>query len=90
MGVGLTYFSTHGCIEARYQSEHREHEYEVSICEEEGSRERELVLPEELDFTVDGDEVLEEDECWEGAAVSIVPCICTCGMRLITDLTLGG
>ena len=59
MGVGLTYFSTHGCIEARYQSEHREHEYEVSIREEEGSWDREFVLPEEVDFAVGGDEVFE-------------------------------
>ena len=69
----MTYFSAHGCIEIRYQSECRQHEYNVSICEEEGSWERELALPEEVDFTVDGDEVLEEDECWEDAGVSIVP-----------------
>ena len=72
MGVSLTYFSTHGCIEGAYQTECRVHEYEVSICEEEGSWDRELVLPEEVDFAVGGDEVLEEDEYWEGAAVSIV------------------
>ena len=72
MGISLTYFSTHKCIEFNHQKEYRVHEYEVSICEEEGSWDRELVLPEEVDFAVDGDEVLEEDEYWEGAAVSIV------------------
>ena len=72
MGVSLTYFSTQRPIEGRHQKECRVHEYEVSICEEEGSWDRELVLPEEGDFTVGGDEVLEEDEYWEGAAVSIV------------------
>ena len=73
MGVSQAYFSTHGCIQGRQQSECREHEYEVSICEEEDSWERELVLPEEVDFAVGGDEVLEEDEYWERAGVSIVP-----------------
>ena len=72
MGVSLTYPSTQGPIEGAYQTECREHEYEVSICEEEGNWDRELVLPEEVDFAVCGDEVLEEDEYWEGAAVSIV------------------
>ena len=72
MGVSLTYFSAHGCVEVTHQSECRVHEHEVSICEEEGSWDRELVLPEEVDFAVDGDEVLEEDEYWEGAVVSIV------------------
>ena len=72
MGVSWTYFSTHGCIESSHQTECREHEYEVSICEEEGSWDRELVLPEEVDFAVGGDEVLEEDEYWEGAGISIV------------------
>ena len=62
MGVSLTYFSTQGLIEGRHQSECRENEYEVSICEEEGSWDRELVLPEEVDFAVGSDEVLEEDE----------------------------
>ena len=61
MGVSFTYFSTHGCIEGSHQVECRAHEYEVSICEEEGSWDRELALPEEVDFTVDGDEVLVED-----------------------------
>ena len=73
MGVSLTYFSTHGFIEGSHQSERRVHEYEVSICEEEGSWDRELVLPEEVDFAVGGDDVLEEDKYWEGAVVSIVP-----------------
>ena len=73
MGVSPTYFSTQRSIEGRHQKECRVHEYEVSICEEEGSWDRELVLPEEVDFAVDGDEVLEEDEYWEGAVVSIVP-----------------
>ena len=72
MLVSLTYPSTQGPIEGDYQNECREHEYEVSICEEEGNWDRELVLPEEVDFAVCGDEVLEEDEYWEGAAVSIV------------------
>ena len=74
MGVSLTYFkfSTHGCIEGSYQNECKVHEHEVSICEEEGSWDRELVLPEEVDFAVGGDEVLIEDEYWEGAAVSVV------------------
>ena len=71
-GVSLTYFRTHGCIERSHQVECRVHEYEVSICEEEGGCTRELGLPEEVDFVVGGDEVLEEDEYWEGAAVSIV------------------
>ena len=73
MGVSLTYFSTHGCIEGSHQIECRVHEYEVSICEEQGSWYRELVLPEEVDFAVCGDEVLEEDEYWEDAGVSTVP-----------------
>ena len=73
MGVRLTYFSAQGFIEERHQFECRVREYEVSICEEEGSWERELVLPEEVDFAVGGDEVLVEDEYWEGAGVSIVP-----------------
>ena len=72
MGVSLTYFSTRGFIEGSHQMECRVHEYEVSICEEEGGCARELGLPEEVDFAVCGDEVLEEDEYWEGAAVSIV------------------
>ena len=72
MGVSLTYFSTYGRIEGAYQNECRVHENEVSICEEEGSWDRELVLPEEVDFAVDGDEVLEEDEYCGGAVVSIV------------------
>ena len=72
-GFSLTYFSTHGCIEGSHQAECRVHEYEVSICEEEGGRAREVVVPEEVDFAVGGDEVLEEDEYWEDAAVSIVP-----------------
>ena len=75
MGVSLTYFSTQGCIEVSHQKECRVHEYEVSICEEEGSWDRELVFPEDVDFTVDGNEVLEEDEYWEDAGVSIVPLI---------------
>ena len=75
MGVSLTYFSTPRFIEERRQSECRVREYEVSICEEEGGCTRELGLPEEVDFAVGGDEVLEEDECCEGAAVSIVPCM---------------
>ena len=33
------------------------------------------MLPEEVDFAVSGDEVLEEDEYWEGAAVSAVRCM---------------
>ena len=73
MGVTLTYTSTQGPIEGAYQTECKVHEYEVSICEEEGSGDRELVLPEEIDFAVDGDEVLEDDKYWEGATVSIVP-----------------
>ena len=73
MGVSLTYPSTQGPIEGAYQNECRVHEHEVSICEEVSSWERELVLPEEVDFAVDGDEVLEEDEYWDGAVVSIVP-----------------
>ena len=74
MGVSSTYFSTRGCIKRRWhQIECREQEYEISICEEEGSWDRELVLPEEVDFAVGGDEVLEEDEYWEDAGVSIVP-----------------
>ena len=72
MGVSLTYPSTQGPIEVSHQKECRVHEYEVSICEEEGSWDRELVLPEEVDFAVCGDEVLIEDEYWEGAAVSVV------------------
>ena len=73
MGVSLTYPSTQGPIEGAHQNECREYEHEVSICEEEGSWDRELVLPEEVDFAVCGDEVLEDDEYWEGAGVSIVP-----------------
>ena len=73
IGVSWTYFSTHGSIEVSHQKECRVHEYEVSICEEEGSWGRELVLPEEIDFAVDGDEVLKEDEYWEDTAISIVP-----------------
>ena len=72
MGVSLTYFSTQGLIEVAYQIECRVHEYEVSICEEEGSWDRELVFPEEVDFAVGGDEVLEEYEHWEDAGVSIM------------------
>ena len=72
-GVSLTYFSAHGSIEERHQLECRVHEYEVSIRDEEGGCARELALPEEVDFAVGGDEVLEEDEYWESAAVSIVP-----------------
>ena len=37
MGVSLTYFNAQGPIEGAYQIECRENEYEVSICEEEGS-----------------------------------------------------
>ena len=44
------------------------------------------MLPEEVDFAVGGDEVLEEDEYWEGAGVSIVPWLRK--MRLIVDLML--
>ena len=66
MGVGLTYPSTQGPIEGDYQIECRVHEYEVSICEEECGCARELALPEEVDFAVGGDEVLEEDDNWEG------------------------
>ena len=73
MGVSLTYPSTQGPIEWAYHNECRVHEYEVSICEEECSWDRELVLPEEVDFAVGGDEVLEDDEYWGGAVVSIVP-----------------
>ena len=73
MGVNLTYFSTQGPIEGAYQIECREHEYDVSICEEEGSWGRELVLPEEIDFAVGGDEVLEEDEYWEDAVSALFP-----------------
>ena len=73
MGVSLTYFSTHGFIEGSHQIECRVREYEVSICEEEGGCARELAVPEEVDFVVGGDEVLKEDEYWEGAAVSILP-----------------
>ena len=87
MGVSLTYPSTQGPIGGAYQKECRVHEYEVSICEKEGSWDREIVLPEEVDFVVGGDEVLEDDEYWEGAAVSVVPCMWE--MRLIgIDLTL--
>ena len=75
MGVSLTYFSTNGFIEERRQFECRVHEYEVSICEEEGGCTRELGLPEEIDFAVGGDEVLEYDEYWESAAVRIGPCM---------------
>ena len=71
----MTYFSTHGCLEGSHQIECRVHEYEVSICEEEGDCTRELAVPEEIDFAVGGDEVLEEDEYWEGAGVSIVPSV---------------
>ena len=53
----------------------RVHEYKVSICEEQYGCARELAVPEEVDFAVGSDEVLEEDEYWEGAAVSIVPCM---------------
>ena len=60
-------------MEGRHQTECRDHEYEVSICEEEGSWYRELVLPEEVDFAVDGDEVLEDDEYWEGALSALCP-----------------
>ena len=73
MGVSLTYFSTHGCLAGSYQIKCGVHEYEVSICEEEGGCTRQLEGPEEIDFAVGGDEVLEEDEYWEGAAVSIMP-----------------
>ena len=51
------------------------HEYEISICEEKCSCARELVLPEEVDFAVGGDDVLEEDEYWEEVAVGVVPYI---------------
>ena len=61
-GFSLTYFGTHGCIEGSHQAECRVHEYEVSICEEEGGSTRELMLPEQVDFTVGGNEVLEESE----------------------------
>ena len=33
------------------------------------------MLPEEIDFVVDGDEVLEEDEYYEVVAVSAAPSI---------------
>ena len=69
----MTYFITHGFIEGSHQIECRVREYEVSICEEKGGCARELAVPEEVEFTVGGDEVLVEDEYWEGAAVSIVP-----------------
>ena len=72
MGVSLTYFSTHGCIEGSHQNECGVREYEVSICEEKGSWDRELVLPEEVDFAVAGDQMLEEDEHCEDMAVGIV------------------
>ena len=75
MGVSFTYFSTHGCIQGSHEAERRADEYEVSICEEEGGCTRELAVPEEVDFAVGGDEVLEYDEYWESAAVSIVPCM---------------
>ena len=61
-GVSLTYLSTHGSIESTHQTECRVHEYEVSICEEEGGSTRELMLPEQVDFAVGGNEVLEESE----------------------------
>ena len=73
MGVSLTYPNTQGPIEGAYENECREHEYEVSICDEEGGCARELGLPEEVDFAIGGDEVLEEDEYWEGTAVGTVP-----------------
>ena len=73
MGVSLTYFSTHGFIEADPHIEYTAHEYEVSIGEEEDGCTRELGLPEEVDFAVGGDEVLEDYKYWEGATVSIVP-----------------
>ena len=74
-GVSLTYFSSHGFIEGSHQMEDRVHEYEVSICEEESGCAREVALPEEVDFAIGGDEVVVEDEYWEGAAVSIVSCM---------------
>ena len=76
MGVNLTYFSTHRSIEGRYQKECRVHEYEVSICDEEGSWDRELVLPEEVDFAVNGDEVLKKDEDCKDVTVRVVHCMC--------------
>ena len=72
MVVSLTYFSTHEFIEARNQTECGVHKYKVSICEEEHGCSRKLALPEEVDFAVGGDEVLEEYEYWEHMAVSIV------------------
>ena len=75
MGVSQTYFSAHVFIEGSHQEEYREHEYEVSICEKEGSWDGELVLPEEIDFAACGDEVLVEDEYWEDAGVRIVPSV---------------
>ena len=62
MGVSLTYFSTHGCIEVTHHIECRDYEYEVPICKEENSWDRDFALPEESDFAISGDEVFEEDE----------------------------
>ena len=76
MGVSLTYFRSHRCIEGRNQTECRVHEYKISICDEEGGWSREVVLPEEVDFAAGGDEVLEEDEYCNTVAVSkVVPCM---------------
>ena len=58
-----------------WNTHHGYNERHVSIQSEQDGRHRELALPEEVDFAVCGDEVLEEDEYWEGAAVSIVPCM---------------
>ena len=86
--VSLAYFNACGLIEGSHQLECRVHEYEVSIRDEEGGCARELALPEEVDFAVDSDEVLEEDDYWKGAAVSVVHCMWE--MRPTTDPTLRG
>ena len=73
IGVSIPYFSTRRCIEDRQQTECRANENEVSICDEEGGCARELAPPEEVDFAVCCDEVLEEDEYWDSAGVNTVP-----------------
>ena len=59
--VSQTYSISQECIKERYQNQCRLHQYEVSIYEEEHGCTRRLVPPEQADFVVGSDKVLEED-----------------------------
>ena len=75
-------------MESNDHKEHRFPEYEVSICEKKDGCARELDPPEEVEFAVGGDEVLEEDEYCDEAAIISVPCMRV--MRLATNRTRRG